>query len=106
MISKNTSNYILDPSIVQFLQWKRKSSAPLESIPETAPKTKHVETETEIENESTLEIVQNSNYGNWANFGIVEPKKLEWMKDISTKLPVLKPDQVYEARFEPDTVHL
>lgn len=91
-----------DPSIVNFLQWKRKSATapPLTAIPEKIKVVEApAETEIEIKNESTLEILQNPNYGSWTNFGIVEPKKLEWMKDITTKMPALKAGEVYEARF-------
>lgn len=35
---------------------------------------------------------------NWVNFDVVETKKLEWMRDMPTNLPELKPGESYEAR--------
>lgn len=53
-----------------------------------------------VENASTLDILHDPNYESWPNFDIVEPAKLQWMRDVSQKLPRLKPGETYEARFD------
>ena len=53
-----------------------------------------------IENDATRSILENPNFEKWPNFNVIEPEKLEWMKDIPNKLPNLKPGEKYEARFD------
>lgn len=54
----------------------------------------------EVDNVATLDILQDPNYANWPNFDIVEPAKLQWMRDVNQKLPLLKPGETFEARFD------
>lgn len=47
-----------------------------------------------------LDVLKNENLKNWMNFDVVETDKLEWMRDLPSTMPVLKPGESYEARFD------
>lgn len=85
--------------MIKFLQSKRKVAAPqLEMISESTPVVSAPANAMDIENESTLDIMQHPNYKDWPNFDIVQPQKLQWMNDIAANLPALKAGETFEAR--------
>lgn len=47
-----------------------------------------------------LDILKDENLRTWMNFDVVETDKLEWMRDLPSKMPELKPGESYEARFD------
>jgi len=47
-----------------------------------------------------LELLQQSDKGNWVNFNLVEDHKLAWMRDIPAKLSELKSGEQFNARFD------
>ncbi|KAL7732458.1 hypothetical protein ACLKA6_004420 [Drosophila palustris] len=47
-----------------------------------------------------LELLQQSDEGNWLNFNLIEEHKLAWMRDIPAKVAQLKPGQQFNARFD------
>lgn len=54
----------------------------------------------DVDNTATQGILHDPNYESWQNFDIVEPAKLEWMRDVKQQLPELKPGETFEARFD------
>lgn len=91
-----------DPDLVKFLQSKRHVKPPVapltESLPQSeAPKSPPADC---VENSATLDILNDPNYAHWPNFDVIEPAKLEWMRDVQQKLPDLKPGEAFEARFD------
>jgi len=47
-----------------------------------------------------IELLQESDKGNWLNFNLVEEHKLAWMRDIPAKISELKPGEQFNARFD------
>lgn len=94
-IAKLQKKTILDPDLIKFLRSKRNAPKQIPIIPEVGQPM-----ESEVANLSTLDILQDPNYEQWPNFDIVEPAKLQWMRDVDQKLPSLKPGETYEARFD------
>lgn len=85
----------MDSSLVQFLKEKRK--AKLSKV------TENVNTDVEMkETESVpnIDILKDESSKNWLHFDVVEPAKLEWMRDLPNNMPDLKPGEQYEARFD------
>lgn len=87
--------------MIKFIQSRRKAN-PKPAIHEEPPQPMESEAAdiTEVDNVSTLDILQDPNFENWPNFDIVEPAKLQWMRDVDQKLPLLKPGETFEARFD------
>lgn len=104
----------IDPSIIQFIKQKRQSK--LTQINETSMATKTVKADSlsppaeatndidiemkDSDNLPELDVLNDENSKNWLNFNVVEPEKLEWMRDLPAKMPKLKPGEQYEARFD------
>lgn len=53
-----------------------------------------------VENTATLDLLNDPNYAQWPNFDVIEPAKLEWMRDVQNQLPDLRPGETFEARFD------
>lgn len=99
----------IDPHLVQFLKLKRQAKSVIASS--TAPSTDPPTGDDEMAGAGggpgvsadfapQLDVLADENSKNWLNFNVVEPKKLEWMRDLPAKLPKLKPGEQYEARFD------
>lgn len=89
----------IDPSIVQFLKEKRKTKLPqlkenVSSDVEMKEMNANVDTLPEID------VLKHENSKDWLHFDVIEPAKLEWMRDLPTNMPQLKPGEQYEARFD------
>lgn len=91
----------MDPDLVKFLQAKRVQhvSPPDAMVVEETP-DRSPDVCTTVENVTTLDILNDPDYAQWPNFDVIEPAKLEWMRDVQTTLPALKPGESYEARFD------
>lgn len=94
----------MDPDLVKFLQTKRRiqhETAPDYTTPpiDESP-TPQSEPCTTVESVATLDILNHPNYAQWPNFDVIEPAKLEWMRDVQSTLPALKAGQAFEARFD------
>lgn len=89
----------MDPSIVNFLKEKRKAAQKMQ---------KPVSTDVDMDGKkpkfepvaSDLELLKDENSKNWVNFDVIEPAKLEWMRDLPKSMPELKPGEQFEARFD------
>lgn len=89
----------VDPALVQFLKEKRKSK--LAKITETAPKDVEMkDVDPKIDSLPDIDVLKEENSKNWLHFDVIEPSKLEWMRDLSNNMPKLKPGEQYEARFD------
>lgn len=89
----------VDPSLVQFLKNKRKAN--LSKIVEnTSTDIEMKEADSKAESLPELDVLKNENSKNWLHFDVIEPSKLEWMRDLPNNLPALKPGEQYEARFD------
>lgn len=86
----------MDPSIVQFLREKRKAKLP--KVAENV--SSDVEMKEAAPVESVPDILKDENSKNWLHFDVIEPAKLEWMRDLPKNMPDLKPGEQYEARFD------
>lgn len=86
----------MDPSIVQFLKEKRK--AKLTQITENI--SKDVEMKPITQPMPDIDVLKDENSKNWLHFDVIEPAKLEWMRDLPKNMPELKPGELYEARFD------
>lgn len=89
----------IDPSIVQFLKEKRKPKLP--------KVTENVVSDVEMKDArqsaeilTDIDVLKDENSKNWLNFDVIEPAKLEWMRDLPKNMPELKPGEHYEARFD------
>ncbi|KAH8246287.1 hypothetical protein KR038_011156 [Drosophila bunnanda] len=102
----------LDPSLIALLTKKRqtkdkpvdKKKAPvLIEAPAQPPKATQSSSEAVTslpESSPALELLKQSDQGNWVNFNLVEEHKLAWMRDIPAKMRELKPGQQFDARFD------
>lgn len=93
----------IDPSVLQFIKQKRQMK--LEQINERAAATDVEMKDTAIkstEGASAMElgVLNDENSKNWLNFNVIEPEKLEWMRDLPATMPKLKAGEQYEARFD------
>lgn len=89
----------MDPSIVEFLKGKRKAKLP--KVTENVALDVEMKSANQQSDVSTdLEVLQDGNSKNWLHFDVIEPAKLEWMRDLPKNLPDLKPGEQYEARFD------
>lgn len=85
----------MDPSLVQFLKEKRKAKLP--------KVTENVASEVEmkvVKQNIEIDVLKDENSKNWLHFDVIEPAKLEWMRDLPKNMPELKPGEQYEARFD------
>lgn len=90
---------MMDPSLVQFLKEKRKTKLPkLEESTSTDVEMK--ETKEKVETLPAIDVLKDENSKNWLHFVVIEPAKLEWMRDLPKNMPELKPGEQYEARFD------
>lgn len=89
----------MDPSLVKFLKDKRKATQKTQNstpndIDMDAKKPK-------IEAmPPNLDVLADENSKKWVHFDVIEPSKLEWMRDLPNNMPDLKPGEQYEARFD------
>lgn len=89
----------MDPSIVNFLKEKRKAAQKMQ---------KPISTDIDMDGKkpkfesvvSNLDLLKDENSKNWVNFDVIEPAKLEWMRDLPKNMPELKPGEQFEARFD------
>lgn len=89
----------IDPSIVQFLKEKHKAKLP--KLEENV--SSDVEMKEATGQSGTLpdiDVLKDENSKNWLHFDVIEPAKLEWMRDLPNNMPELKPGEQYEARFD------
>lgn len=89
----------MDPSIVKFLKDKRKAAQKMEKpasndieMDEKKPKIDAMP--------SNLDVLADENSKKWVHFDVIEPAKLEWMRDLPNNMPDLKAGEQYEARFD------
>lgn len=80
----------LDPKLIKFLK-SREPKKVEPKIPASPMK---------IADLPELELLKSEGSENWLNFNIIEPEKLEWMKDVRVKLEELEPGTEFEARFD------
>lgn len=89
----------IDPAIVQFLKEKRKTRLP--TVPENISRDVEMkEVKAPIESMPDIDVLKDENSKNWLHFDVIEPAKLEWMRDLPKNMPELKPGEQYEARFD------
>lgn len=89
----------MDPSIVQFLKEKRKIQ--LSKVTENVVNdVKMKDLNEKMVSLPEIDILENENSQNWLHFDVIEPAKLEWMRDLPKNMPELKPGEQYEARFD------
>lgn len=89
----------MDPSIVQFLKGKRKAKLP-KVTENVSSDVEMKETKPLAESMPDIDVLKDENSKNWLHFDVVEPAKLEWMRDLPKNMPELKPGEQYEARFD------
>lgn len=89
----------MDPSIVKFLKDKRKAAQKMQKptssaieVDEKKPKLEPMATD--------LDLLKDENSKKWVHFDVIEPAKLEWMRDLPNNMPELKPGEQFEARFD------
>lgn len=89
----------MDPSIVNFLKEKRKAVQKMQKpisddieMDEKKPKLEPMP--------SNLDLLKDENSKKWVHFDVIEPAKLEWMRDLPNNMPDLKPGEQFEARFD------
>lgn len=89
----------MDPSIVKFLKEKRKAAHKIQEIA-----SNHIEMgekKPKIESmPSNIDLLEDENSKKWVHFDVIEPAKLEWMRDLPNSMPELKAGEQYEARFD------
>lgn len=92
----------LDPSLVQFLKGKRKQNLMkiTENVSDDAEMKEVNEVKPEAETTLDIGVLKDENSKNWLHFDVIEPAKLEWMRDLPKNMPELKPGEQYEARFD------
>lgn len=90
----------VDPALVQFLKNKRKAN--LSKIVEnnTSTDIKMQRVDPKVDPLPEMDVLKDENSQNWLHFDVIEPSKLEWMRDLPKNLPDLKPGEQYEARFD------
>lgn len=89
----------VDPALIQFLKNKRKAN--LSKIVEnTSTDIKMREMDTKADSLPEMDVLKDENSKNWLHFDVIEPSKLEWMRDLPNNLPELKSGEQYEARFD------
>ncbi|KAH8274952.1 hypothetical protein KR018_002554 [Drosophila ironensis] len=92
----------LDPSLVALLAKKRaprEKSLQEPKIIEIAAPPKAPVSCLPASNPA-VELLQQSDEGQWLNFNRVEEHKLAWMRDIPAQMKQLKPGQQFDARFD------
>ncbi|XP_017840254.2 RNA polymerase II-associated protein 1 [Drosophila busckii] len=93
----------LDPSLIQLLTSKRKiqnnGSAEI-SLSQNTSHSSPLITALNDSSPAALELLQQSNEGNWLNFNLMEEHKLAWMRDIPLNVGQLEPGQQFNARFD------
>lgn len=96
---------IVDPSIIKFLQSKRKENKTTSSA---TPTVKMIE-ETPLnqptvsDNSEDISLVFDDNIREWHGLNLnvkLEKEKLQWMANIPNELLKTKPGESYEARFD------
>nr|XP_016934886.1 RNA polymerase II-associated protein 1 [Drosophila suzukii] len=105
----------LDPSLIALLSKKRQTSknssekktspkiieaAPQPLMPSQSSKSQNPQISSLPDSNPALELLQQSDKGNWVNFNLVEDHKLAWMRDIPAKISELKPGEQFNARFD------
>nr|ACV53878.1 GH25610p [Drosophila melanogaster] len=103
----------LDPSLIALLSKKRQTtpnSKPpnpnspkvIEAPPMPAQSTRAQDPQISslTDGNPAIELLQESDKGNWLNFNLVEEHKLAWMRDIPAKISELKPGEQFNARFD------
>lgn len=89
----------MDPSIVKFLKEKRKAAHKIQKI--ESNDIEMVEKKPKLESvASDIDLLKDENSKKWLHFDVIEPAKLEWMRDLPNNMPELKPGEQYEARFD------
>lgn len=93
----------MDPDLLKFIQSKRKRNNKDETNKESIENSNSTKSNEEykkyIEDPATHDILQEANTFNYVNMNILEPEKLEWLKNVD-KICVVPTDKKYEARFD------
>lgn len=89
----------MDPSLVQFLKGKRKAKLP-KVTENVSSDVEMKESKPKAETLPDIDVLKDENSKNWLHFDVIEPAKLEWMRDLPKNMPELKPGEEYEARFD------
>lgn len=89
----------MDPSIVQFLKGKLKAKLPIVTE-NVSTDVEMMEVKPQAESLPEMDVLKDENSKNWLHFDVVEPAKLEWMRDLPKNMPELKPGEQFEARFD------
>lgn len=89
----------MDPSLVKFLKDKRKTAQKVQK-----PATNDIEMDENVpkmeQMPANIDVLTDENSKKWVNFDVIEPAKLEWMRDLPNNMPELKAGEQYEARFD------
>ncbi|XP_046867781.1 RNA polymerase II-associated protein 1 [Drosophila willistoni] len=88
----------LDPALIAMLGKKREPQTNAKATPMVIPPLPM--SPKLPESNPALEILQQSDEGQWLNFNLIEEHKLAWMRDIPAKVAQLKPGQQFDARFD------
>jgi len=95
----------MDPNLLNFIQSKRKLNNKDETYKESIKNSNssssksNVEYKNYIEDPATHDILEEANTFNYVNMNILEPEKLEWLKNVD-KICIVPKDKKYEARFD------
>lgn len=89
----------IDPSIVQFLKEKRKAKL-LKITENVASDIEMRDAKQQVDPLSAIDVLKDENSKHWLHFDVIEPAKLEWMRDLPKNMPELKSGEQYEARFD------
>ncbi|XP_070493539.1 RNA polymerase II-associated protein 1 isoform X2 [Chironomus tepperi] len=93
----------MDPNLIKFIQSKRKLVNTQDNKTSQSVKTTSIKfSETYknyIEDLPTQDILEDANTYNYVNMDILEPEKLEWLKNVD-KICIVPKDKKYEARFD------
>lgn len=93
----------MDPNLLKFIQSKRKvikdqDKEAIKPVEKSSIKS-NVDYKSYIEDLPTQDILLESNTFNYVNMNILEPEKLEWIKNVD-KICTVPNDKKYEARFD------
>ncbi|KAL7032681.1 hypothetical protein ACKWTF_007380 [Chironomus riparius] len=94
----------MDPNLIKFIQSKSKlekkqDSKESQSAESSSTKRSSEDYKNYIKDIPTQDILEDANTFNFVNMNILEPEKLEWLKNVN-KIYAVPKDKKYEARFD------
>lgn len=96
----------LSPELLDFMKKNRKPSESPEKAAEADPQPATSEPHKDNQPPEPDFVLPKSDFlrqaetKRWMHFGVLEPEKLEWTRDINECVKQLQPGQTYEARFD------